>query len=75
MRKESILQIIQLFDNRSPFRRNLIRLLAIKLFMYGYMFPMLVLFRFFAGSHQYKRKHMIPTEKDVCGFARNPEKV
>lgn len=41
-----------------------VRMMLIYLFMYTYMFPMFILFRLFAGSHQFKREMATPTVKD-----------
>lgn len=41
------------------------RLIVIGLFMYGYIFPMFLLFQRFAGNHQHKRNHAKPRPKDV----------
>ena len=42
------------------------RLLLIRLFMYGYIFPMFFIFRIFAGSHQYKRNGAEPRNTDLA---------
>lgn len=40
------------------------RMTLIYIFMYTYMFPMFILFRLFAGSHQFKRERAVPIDKD-----------
>lgn len=46
-----------------------VRLLMIRLFLYGYMFPMFALFKLFGGSHHYKRLEARPRKKDAaCVF-------
>lgn len=44
-----------------------VRMTAIYAFMYGYLFPMFLLFRLFAGSHRHKRELAAPNANDVPG--------
>lgn len=44
------------------------RMILIYLFMYTYMFPMFILFRIIAGSHQFKGDKAVPNEKDEAVF-------
>lgn len=50
---------------------GLVRIILIYLFMYTYMFPMFLLFKMLAGSHQFKRENAVTNAQDGEAFFAN----